>query len=209
MPRKLLGMLLLIGSASFVMAQQPPPPPDRYKVQANLSGYPQATPKDAITSVLRAIDRGRLDYLAGQLLDPAFMDARVTARAVPLEQQVDRELRAKRDEQRTLRTPGERLPLDPGEFDAIVTTEARQRAFRLILGEIRDSLAENPDYVRDLQKFQRDADYAELGETMQKATLREVTDRAVFLKKIGERWFMMDTRQDPPAPKPAAPAAGM
>src|SRR5207244_13125815 len=51
--------------------------PRRYGIEANLRDYPQETPKETLASVLRAIERGRINYLLAHLADPAFVDQRV------------------------------------------------------------------------------------------------------------------------------------
>jgi len=49
----------------------------RFGVAADFSSYPQATPKETLSSVLKAIDNKRIDYLLAQLSDPDFVDRRV------------------------------------------------------------------------------------------------------------------------------------
>ena len=49
----------------------------RYGVEVDLKMYPQGAPKETLTSVLKAADAGKFDYLAAQLADPAFIDERV------------------------------------------------------------------------------------------------------------------------------------
>lgn len=49
----------------------------RYGVAVDLHAYPQATAKQTLGSVLKAIDAGRLDYVVAQLADPAFIDERI------------------------------------------------------------------------------------------------------------------------------------
>jgi hypothetical protein len=51
--------------------------PRRYGIEANLDTYPQATPKEALASVIAAIENKRVDYLLAQLADPSFVDQRV------------------------------------------------------------------------------------------------------------------------------------
>ncbi len=51
--------------------------PRRYGIEANLDIYPQATPKEALASVIAAIENKRVDYLLAQLTDPSFVDQRV------------------------------------------------------------------------------------------------------------------------------------
>ena len=50
---------------------------ERYGVAPDLKTYPQATPKEALASALKAAEAGRFDYLAAQLADPAWVDERI------------------------------------------------------------------------------------------------------------------------------------
>jgi len=52
-------------------------PATRYGVAADLKAYPQATPQECLSSVLKAADDDRFDYLLAHLADPAFVDERV------------------------------------------------------------------------------------------------------------------------------------
>jgi hypothetical protein len=52
----------------------------RYGIAPDLKSYPQGTAKEALASVLKAIDSGRFDYLAAQLADPVFIDTCVKER---------------------------------------------------------------------------------------------------------------------------------
>jgi hypothetical protein len=49
----------------------------RYGVSPDAKNYPQATAKDALASVLKAIEANKIDYLVAQLADPSFVDDRV------------------------------------------------------------------------------------------------------------------------------------
>ena len=49
----------------------------RFGIAPELETYPQGTPKEALASVLKAIDARRFDYLVAQLADPAFIDDRL------------------------------------------------------------------------------------------------------------------------------------
>src|SRR5262249_44476918 len=42
-----------------------------------LKTFPQATPKEALASVLKAVELKRADYVVAQLADPQFVDRRV------------------------------------------------------------------------------------------------------------------------------------
>jgi hypothetical protein len=70
------GILVLL--AGPVLGQKKDPPPAaRFGIEADLDVYPQETAKAALTSVVRAIDARRYDYLAAQLADPDAVDKRV------------------------------------------------------------------------------------------------------------------------------------
>ena len=73
----LVGVVFVAGA----LAQQSKDakPARRYGIEPNLESYPQATPKEALASVLQAIDQNRVNYLLAQLADPDFVDRRVKA----------------------------------------------------------------------------------------------------------------------------------
>jgi hypothetical protein len=49
----------------------------RYGIEADVKTYPQSTPKETLTSVLKAVENKRIDYLVAQLADPSYIDERV------------------------------------------------------------------------------------------------------------------------------------
>jgi hypothetical protein len=67
-----VGVLLLA-----VLACSAREPAARYGQAADLAAYPQKTPKEALSSVLKAIDAKKIEYLVAQLADPDFVDERV------------------------------------------------------------------------------------------------------------------------------------
>jgi hypothetical protein len=69
----LLGLAILIGFRSECSGGEGP----RYAVERDLKSFPQATPQEALASILKAIDLNRFDYLVAQLADPTFIDPRV------------------------------------------------------------------------------------------------------------------------------------
>src|SRR6516162_6179387 len=75
---RILALGILVLCVVGLLAQEgKEAPPRRYGIEANLRDYPQETPKETLASVLRAIERGRVNYLLAQLADPAFVDNRV------------------------------------------------------------------------------------------------------------------------------------
>ena len=100
-------------------------------------------------------------------------------------------------------TPREdRIPVEPREFEAAVKQEAARRAFRLLAQDIRGTLAENPDHLKDLRRFLNSGQFTDAGDTAT-ATLRDVKDRVVSFRKVDNRWYIKDSKQSEAAPTPA------
>lgn len=74
LPTIALAMTLL-GAAALVAAQNTPVV--RYGIDLDLDSYPQKTAKDCLSSVIKAIDAKRVDYLLAHLAEPLFVDKRV------------------------------------------------------------------------------------------------------------------------------------
>jgi hypothetical protein len=78
--RAVLTAVVGVACAAAALAARdtkPPEPAKRHGVEADLKAYPQDTPKEALASVLKAVEDKRLDYLVAQLTDPQFVDRRV------------------------------------------------------------------------------------------------------------------------------------
>jgi len=76
------GVHLLLG-LTFLNSQGAEAPDtntSRHGIALHLKIYPQATAREALASVLKAIEAGHLDYLTAQLADPTFVDERVQRR---------------------------------------------------------------------------------------------------------------------------------
>ena len=200
--RKTLAVAVLLGAAGLAAFGQDAPLPPRYGVPANLDLFPQDSPKAALSSVVRAVERGRTDYLVAHLIDPAFVDARVADRARLLEKQVEEDLRALRERQLdnpALAPREDRVPADPKGFAEAVRREAERRAFRLVARDIRATLDENPDHLKDLRRFLRDGQITDAGDTAT-AAVGAVKDRAVFFRRAGNRWYVQDRKRPEAAP---------
>ena len=68
-----------IISLSSLLAQAPKAtlPAKRFAIELDLDRFPQATPKDTLASLLKAIELRKVDYLLAQLADPEYVDRRV------------------------------------------------------------------------------------------------------------------------------------
>jgi hypothetical protein len=208
--RTALVLAAVLGAITFVSAQERPVPPEevppRFGLPYRVRTYPQATPKQALESVLAAADRGDVNYLVAHLLDPAFVDARVADRSQQFEPTIADDLARLRDFQRRNpdQTPSNaRLPDDPVRFQARVIADARTRAFNQIVQDVREKLIDDPEVLKDLRRFNRQGTFPEAGgDITAKVGLPDLKDRAVFLKKIGDRWYIENRQTDDKVPGP-------
>jgi hypothetical protein len=148
-----------LATAGAAAQDEPAKPAPRFGVEVDGENYPQTNARVALRSVVRAIERRRIDYLVAQLTDPEFVDRRV--------QQYG------------------------GRFNEVVS-------------EATAKLVDDPTSVKELTQFSQRGEWQEAGDT---ATVRlaDVPGRQVFLRKIGNRWFL-ENRQRAEAPAPGAPA---
>jgi hypothetical protein len=72
--RLVLTALVVLASSAALAAD---PPAKRFGVEPDSRTFAQTTPKEALASVLKAIESKRPDYIVAQLADPEFVDRRV------------------------------------------------------------------------------------------------------------------------------------
>lgn len=158
--------LLLLLALPLVAAQdeekKTPQEPPRYGFEYNPVLYPQKTPKDAMASVIKAIDNKRVDYMLAQLAEPTFVD-----------RQVD-----------------DFKPQFPNARD----DAQKFLAFDKLVAETVHYFDSDPILVKQLRKFAHDAEW-DVNEDAATGTVKDLPARKVFMKKIGERWFMENKQQ--------------
>jgi hypothetical protein len=177
--------LLVAGAA----AAQPDAVPTRFDVIYNPDVYLQDTPQHTLTAVLEAIGRDRYDYLVAHLLDPAFVDGRLGATEVYFERVAADQI-------------GQTLAgsaLRGAELATRIRTVGLRLNVQDLTGQIRRKLADEPGNLRDLRRLARDGQFQVAGETAT-ATLADVKVRALYFKKVGDRWYLENRKEDlPPA----------
>jgi hypothetical protein len=117
----------------------------RYGIEVRPKKYPQQTAKEALASVLAAIEENQIGYLLAQLADPNYVDMRVKT-------------------------------VYGGNFDDFVK-------------DASNKLADNPAEIKELQQFLKSGEWDETAETAS-VKLKNQSDRQVFFRKVGDRWFM-------------------
>lgn len=196
MRKPVLAAVTLLASTVLASAQEAPKAPGdvppRFGAPARLKTYPQATAKDALRSAIEAAERNEFTYLLAHLMDPQFVDTRLVERAKQLEPGVEVEMGKLREYQKA--NPDgiareNRVPDDPGLFRAFAAREAQTRAFRQLVRDVADRLGDDPQALKDLRRFLREGTFTDVAGGS-KVTLGDVKERAVFLKQIGDRWFV-------------------
>ena len=206
-----LAFSLTLLLAAGLLAQAQPPGvelPPRFDVRAKPKTYPQANPKQTLTSLIAAIDAGDHHYVVAHVLDPEFVDGRIGLRAKQLKESVEGDMKKLREVQRAniANIPKEsRVPEDPQLFEAFVADHARLRAFPSLVADVREKVADDPQVMKDLRRFLREGTFDDAAGATSRATLPDVKDRAVYFKKVGDRWFVENRQTDAPA-EPKKPA---
>ncbi len=192
---------LLLGSVALAGAQpgkDPPPvviskdPEPRYNVRARVKQFPQGTPKEALKSVLAAVEQNDYAYLVAQLLDPKFVDAAATERAKEFVPGAEAQLAQLREFQRANAAkidPASRVPLDPVAFRAVAANKARELGFKQLLKDVEQKLIDDPQVLKDFRKIAREGSFAD-ADPAASATHPDVKGRALYFKKVGDRWYL-------------------
>lgn len=204
-----VAVLLAVGSAAVAEELKDITLPTRYGISPSGDLYPQGTPKEALASAAKLVEKGRYAYLLAHVVDPAFVDARVAERARAVTPAVEKRLTGVREDQkRNLRAdtpPEDVVPLDPAGFANKVRAEAEKQAFTDLVRAMQENLAEFPENVQQLLTVNRTGAIAESGPTATAET-KDLPNKKVFLKQLPvaalkESRILVDgkpaTRQDP------------
>ena len=70
-------LAVLLACHTTSAAGQPSAGGTRYGIAPDSKSFPQSTAKEALASVIKAVDEKKFDYLVAQLADPTFVDDRV------------------------------------------------------------------------------------------------------------------------------------
>ncbi|MCU0703850.1 MAG: hypothetical protein MUF18_07715 [Fimbriiglobus sp.] len=161
--------------------------PTRYGITPSPEFYPQGTAKETLATAAKLIEKGRYAYILAYVIDPAFVDAQVAARARQLTPAVEKRLGERRAEQRRGLTadtrPEDVVPTDPVGFAEKVQAEAERLAFDGLVKALQENLAEFPENVTQLAAISRDGVIAESGPAAT-AEAKAVPNKKVFLKQL-------------------------
>ena|SRR3984957_14083008 len=196
------AIVLLSAIAALAHDDTPPiiikEPEPRFGVPAKLKIYPQNTAKKVLESAIEAVDKGDYPYLVAHLLDPGFIELKLSDRAKQYEAPLEVELTRLRDFQYAnpdRYRPEDRLPLDKKEFAAVIIERSRQKAFKQLALDVEQKLRDDPQSLKDMKKILRGGTFSDEGAGA-KAVNPQVKESALYFKKIGDRWFLENRQAD-------------
>lgn len=213
--RLVFAITLLCGSVALAQdpkeSELPKEIPPRFGIPAKVKAYPQDSAKKALLSAIEAVEKGDMMYIVAHLLDPGYIELRIAERAKQYEAIAEIELSRLRDFQ--IRNPekfapADRLPVDRMKFRALVIEKSREAAFKQLVKDVEAKLLDDPHAFRDLKKLFREGMIVDT-ETGAKLTHMDVKDRALYFRKIEDRWFLENRQEDLAAPPPMPKKEGM
>ena len=187
--RRLLAVLAVFVVATITNAQPPDVKP-RFDVLHNSEFYRQDTPQETLKSVVGAIGRDRYDYVIAHLLDPSYVNSRLSTTQSYFE-------RIAADQ--VAQTAGGRL-LKGAELQARIQQVGTSLNAKQLAEQMKQKIAEEPDNLKDLKRFAREGEFVDTGDTAT-ATVKDIKDRALYFKKVEGRWFLENRKEDKPAAK--------
>lgn len=190
--RSVLAVVVLMAVGSVAVAEELKDItlPSRYGISPNAEFYPQGTPKEALATAAKLVEKQRYAYLLAHVIDPQVVDAQVASRVQQLTPAVEKRLAEIRaDQKRNLRAEtlqDDVIPADPVGFATKVRAEAEKQAFADLVKAMQENLAEFPENVAQLSAIDR----ANTEETLKAngaaatAEAKEVANKKVFLKQL-------------------------
>lgn len=186
--RPLFAVAAAAVLAATAVAQDVPP---RFGILHNPDLYRQDTPQETLRSALAAVGRERYDYLAAHLLDPEWVDARLAVNQPYFERVAGEQIVATAAGAQ-LRGPA---------LQARVTEVGTRLNFQDLTGTIRHKLADEPDNLKEMRRFLREGEVKPSGDSAA-IVLKDVKARALYFKKVKDRWFLENRKDEAAAPPP-------
>lgn len=168
-------------------------PKQLFGIFLNSDLYPQKTPKDALESAIGAIERDRIEYLIAHLLDPTLVADRMQGMTPYFEKIASEQISS----------TGQGMNLRGAELQTRVRDRAVELNFKAFSALVREKLKDEPANLKEMKLFLSDGVFTDDG-TNGKVTHKGFKDKALYFKKVGERWFIENRKEEPVAPPPPA-----
>ena len=178
-----------------------------FGIPAKPKSYPQDTAKKALASASRSHQQGATRAISSPICSIAgFVESRISDRANQFAPTIEFEL-VKSSEFQQIRNPDGIAPKTAFQlilcgFSALVIERSRERAFRQLVRDVEDKMLNDPVALKQMKQILRGGTIAEEPNGGARATHPDVKDRAVFLKKLGDRWFLENRQEEAPMKAP-------
>jgi len=176
MKKWILPAIMLVMAAPALAQTKKPEPPQHFGVPAETEFYPQDSPKQALASIAKAFERGRVDYLLAHLVDPGYTDptfGKLYHGKFGKYPEDDRTLSAADRAARVKETLA--------DFVYVVTSERTSE----------------PKKALRLDRLLKEGTVEEAGTTA-KVTLKDDASAVLTLLQIEGRWYMSNAKSDKP-----------
>jgi hypothetical protein len=186
--RLVTGFTIVFALAFAPMAsgQQAVKEERRFGIALNTELYPQDQPKSTLSSLIRALDRERYDYVTAHLLDPAYVDEQLRSTLPEFETAARAQIASEQLDKRAFSK----------EFiNERIRELAAQENFASLVRRVRKTLDDNPESVKQLRKLAREGDFPDGAESTS-VTHKDIKDRALFMRKILGRWYLENKMQE-------------
>jgi hypothetical protein len=158
----MIAAFMLAAIASNAQDEVKKKAPPRFGFPVDEMTFPQKTPKDAMNSIVLALNRKKVDYMLAHMADPLLVEYWI-----------------------------ERYQ---GDFPEGKDEARRLLAFDRLVRETSEYYLNDPLILKDLRVFAKDAKWEEMDD-IAVGTTDKVAARKVYLKKIGDRWFLENRQQ--------------
>jgi hypothetical protein len=169
------AIMFVLAAPAFAQPKKAEPPP-HFGVPAETEFYPQDAPKQALASIAKALERGRIDYLLAHLVDPGYTD----------------------------QTFGKLYRLKFGKFpEDDRTLPAAEQAARVketlgdFVNEVNNARASAPKNALRLDRLLKEGNVEEAGTTA-KVTLKDDPSALLTLVQVEGRWCMSNAKSEKP-----------
>jgi hypothetical protein len=183
--RLFMGLLLALLFSPLAAAQDKEPE-RRFGLSQYPQLYSQESPKKALASLLRAMEKNRYDYIVAHLLEPGYVDEQLKISYPIYEKQATEQVRKEELEKKGF---------DRNFIRNRVAQLAVQANFEYLVGRVKAKLDNDPESAKELKRMGRDGEFQEGGESSA-VRLKDIKDRALYFRHIGDRWFIENKMQE-------------
>jgi hypothetical protein len=165
------AIMLLVVAPAWAQTKKPEPPP-HFGIPAETEFYPQDSPKQAMASIAKALDRGRYEYLLAHLVDPIYTDATFL---------------------KFYRRKFGKSPEDDRSIPAADQAARVKEALEAFIAEVKNDRASEPKKALRLERLLKSGNVEESGTTA-RVTLKDEPGVSLTLQQIEGRWYMSNAK---------------